>query len=318
MGDYAELISCYGGDTYELMRTFIERLKSDADKGSYAEALRLFNEITGSDPLHADAGIFSRYVQKLADMTSPGNASGKVWKHSTALKNRKIVSSFVRYCEKMKNEGSAKVPADFEDKLMYSPMRKVRETYRYDEVISVSDLDRLYVQVRDSGDLMLMCAVIFAFRCFLRPVNFIGASFSDIYTDASGEYFLDAKGRSAMVHIPSDCVCYIEKYDMMPHGKFIFAKTRSDEPMDITYLDGKLRRACAKAGIEGSVTLNSLRNSATVYAVSNGATPEMMAEALDMQTLAHIRKLSSLKVHFNNTEDYVGIRFVLPGKEQHE
>ncbi len=311
-GVYTELIECYDGDTFELMETFIERLKTDADKRTYAGALRLFHEITGSDPLHATESTFARYVRALNKRTEP-NGEEKTWKHSTALKNRKIINSFVRYCEKLKHKGSVKVPADFENKLMYSPMRAIQESFRYKDIVSVEDIDKLYCYLRDNKKHQLMCALIFALRCFLRPVNFISATFSDIYIDKTGEYFFNGKGRSMMVHIPSDCVPFFEAYAKSVHGNYIFSKTRTNEPMSIDYLDGRLKKACTDAGITSNgITFNNLRNSATVYAVSNGATPEMMAEALDLQTTAHFTKLSSLTLHFNYTQDYVGITFKAP------
>lgn len=310
MADYTELLDCYSGDVLGLMKTFIGRLRSDADRRSYAAALRLFHDITGTDPLTASEDTFSRYVQALQKKTSAPSDGKKAWKHSTALKNRKILSSFVRYCAKIKEQGSDRVPGDFEDRLMYSPMRNVSDGFRYNDIVAVSDIDRLYCHLRDSGDLRLMCAFIFSFRCFLRPVNFIGAAFSDIHVDRAGEYFLDAKGRSALVHIPKDCVPYIEAYEKTRHGRFLFGKKQADGPVDITYLDGRLRKACRDAGCEAEgLTLNSLRNSATVYALSNGATPGIMADALDLQTASHFTRLSSLTVHFDYTHDYVGITF---------
>lgn len=315
MAEYKELLACYGGDTLDLMVSFIDRLKNGSDKRTYAEALRLFNELTGSDPVTASEAVFAKYVRALGRKTEQGGNGGRPWKHSTALKNRKIISSFVRYCLKLRGQESPKVPEGFEDRLMYSPMRGTDETYHFRDVPSVEDIDRLFVHLRGSSP-KLLTAFIFSFRCFLRPVNFIGAVWSDIYTDSSGEFFLQAKGRSALVHIPRDCVPYIEKHAEGSAGRYIFPKARTDEPCDVTYLDGRLRKACADAGIgTKGLTLNALRNAAAVYAASNGATPEMLAESLDLQTTRHFSKLTSLTIHFSGAEDYVGIRFSPPEKD---
>jgi hypothetical protein len=296
--DLTELEKMYPKATYGLIDAFISRIKLAQDQKAYKNAFVDFYKTTGSDLLTGDLDAFSKYVTHLMSLRA-----NNTLKRSTVCKYHKIIASFMSYCVDM-SEHTDTIPKNFENKMLYFPLKAPMDIFQLQHVPTLSELDKLIGYLK-AHDQLTLIAVLFSLRCYLKTGDFINLKTGDVF-EQDGSYFVEAHSRGVVIPVPEDMAGVIAEHfeNNLSDGDYIFSSKRSRH-LAITSMDVRLQKACDACGI--SYTFNDIRNAAAVYSASNGASEEQISDAMGYKTTAHIKKLSSLKVPMEKREDYINI-----------
>ncbi len=298
--DLSDLKMMYPDDTYGLIDAFISRIKLAQDQKSYKNAFVVFHTATGgADLLTGSTEAFSAYVSYISKLCSSGQL-----RHSTVCKYHKIIASFMSYCLDMA-EHSEVIPKNFENKMLFFPLKAPQDVIRLSHTPSLTDIDKLIGYLKTNDELTLI-AVLLSLRCYLKSGEFINLKTGDIFEAQDGKYYVDLRGRKRVVPLPEDVANIIAAYfeTNLMDGDYLFSSKRSNH-LSINMMDARLGKACTACGI--SYTFNDIRNAAAVYSSSFGASETQISEAMGYKTTAHIKKLSSLYIPVEERKDYVNI-----------
>ena len=310
-----DLSDIFPADVCTLVGQYLGLIKTDADKRARIKIFRDFHETTGTDMLRAAEDDFLLYADVLRKRIEE-----KEMKLGTALRNQRILSAFAQFLLKRKGTEGSLVPDSFTDKTGSSRMEEPPEQIYFKDVPGLSDIDTLIGYLRARCDNQTLAAVMLSFKCHLKTGAMLPLKKADIMDDANGDTYIMADDGLPR-RIPADVAEVIDKaLASIPEGGYLFS-TGDGEQISLDGLEKRLKRACVKAGI-GAVSFNRLRNAGAVISVANGADPAKLADSMGYKNHRHIKKLTSLPMHFIDTGQYVNIDVkngpaVLP-KEENE
>lgn len=305
----------------KILPQFLSLLKQEKTKQSYHNALKEFAEFIQYDVLSATKDQCEDYQNHLKDQSKAG-----VLKYSTALKKRKQIASLFNYIEHHREEYELfDFCNHFKDLVMPIPPNSFHEQ----RIPKVVEIDQLIGYLKNN-DMMCLAAVLLSFRCLLTTEEIMQLKINNFYQDTSGTYIIkliDKKSNSyRYCSVPDDVMEVLDSYfDLLIQEK----KSTADQDLmddinwgDIALFDNfkggiytlrTLLNRLSKAFLSfGSkvYTFNDLRNTGAVFAYSNHADTKLIANSLGYKTTRHIQRLSSLKVHLNDANEYINIKLV--------
>lgn len=295
-----DLSDIFPADVCALVAQYLELIKTDADKRARIKIFRDFHSVTGADMLRAEESDFLLYAEHLRKRIEDGEI-----KLGTALRNQRILSAFAQFLLKRKGAEGSLVPDSFTDRTAPSRIEEPPEQIYFKDVPGLTEIDTLIGYLRTRCDNQTLAAVMLSFKCHLKTGAMLLLKKADIMDDANGDTYIMADDGLPR-RIPSDVAEVIDAaLASVPEGGYLFS-TGNGERISLDGLEKRLKRACHKAGI-GAVSFNRLRNAGAVISVANGADPAKLADSMGYKNHRHIKKLTSLPMHFIDTGQYINI-----------
>lgn len=311
--DTRTLLSGFEEYTRSLIMSHVGTLKREADRAAYIGIFSDFFEVTRCDILKAGVEKVGKYMQVLRERYE----TEKI-RYSTMEKYYKVLSAFCTYACRTAADAKARglevnpLLDGFENRFLYFPVKAREEKFAFEKVISLAELDLL---IGAADDDLTLASILLAFKCFLKSSDMIALTSEDIGTDEKGNCFLMLHERKEAVKIPKDVKPVLMRLKALGDG-YLFRNTRTKQFTQKSLIM-RLSKACEAAGIK-NYTFNDLRNSAAVFAASNGATAKELKESMLHRSASHSAKLTSLKVNLNPAESYMHINVDVSGKNTSE
>ena len=153
-----------------------------------------------------------------------------------------------------------------------------------DDLLSMADVDRLLVAIRD--DKMLTAAVVLAVRCAI--------GITDLVALRKGMFFRDKKGRAGLqplsrnsgyILIPEDAAAVIDRYlETLPDNEWLFPSSRVGHPVSARRLRSWLQEAVKANGLPETITFRRLRDLSIVSMLHGGASSDSVANYVSSTT----------------------------------
>ena len=295
-----DLSDIFPDDVCQLVSQYMELIKTDADKRARARIFRDFHSVTGADMLRAEESDYQLYASELESRIGAGEM-----KLGTALRNQRVLSAFAQFLMKRRGAEGSPVPDSFTDRTASSRLEEPPEQIYFKDVPAVSDIDTLIGYLKAKCDNQTLAAVMLSFKCHLKTGVMLPLKKSDIMDDMNGDTYIMC-GEELPRRIPQDVAEVIDAALVsVPDGGYLFNNGKGEQ-ISLDGLEKRLKRACANAGIE-AVSYNRLRNAGAVISIANGAEPTELADSMGYRNHRHIKKLTSLPMHFVDTGQYINI-----------
>ena len=295
-----DLSDIFPDDVCQLVSQYMELIKTDADKRARARIFRDFHSVTGADMLRAEETDYQLYATELESRIGAGEM-----KLGTALRNQRVLSAFAQFLMKRRGAEGSLVPDSFTDRTASSRLEEPPEQIYFKDVPAVSDIDTLIGYLKAKCDNQTLAAVMLSFKCHLKTGVMLPLKKSDIMDDMNGDTYIMC-GEELPRRIPQDVAEVIDAALVsVPDGGYLFNNGKGEQ-ISLDGLEKRLKRACANAGIE-AVSYNRLRNAGAVISIANGAEPAELADSMGYRNHRHIKKLTSLPMHFVDTGQYINI-----------
>ena len=290
------LLSQYFLDT--IWPHFMAGFRNPSTKDSYFSDICTFSEFIKKDILESTFEDCKRYTEYLYVQ----KAAGAI-KQSTIVKKHKELSAlFTFICN-----GKYQVPRDFTNWFIKIEVEVPTSSIHANTVLSVTDIDILVGYLRENNEICFI-AFLLALKQMLRTSEMVNLKVPDITLDEQNVPCLRIKESSGHVRynkIAPDVFEAIMHLISDGRNGYILSKD-GRKPYAKRTLQKYLSDACAALNMK-SITFNDLRNTGTVYSISNGASIELVNQELGMVSNRHITRLQNTVVTFNNASDYVNV-----------
>lgn len=163
------------------------------------------------------------------------------------------------------------------------------------KIISRSDLNKL-IDYLSKNDLMCLTAVLLSVKTLLTKSQFLSLKVLDLNLQEKYVY-VHTKYKTIINELTDDMIPYIDTYVSNLSDRSIYLFPSSYAPygcISSKQILNRLHKACKAAGAE-KCTFNDLRNTGTAASVANGATAEMIVDAVDLKSYQHVDRLTNIK-----------------------
>ncbi len=299
-----DYLSVYPEETRSLIAEYLEGIASEHDRMARERIFWDFHRITGKDLLHAETSAFEAYVGELRNRVAAGRM-----KLNTALKFQRVIAAFAAFVMKEKKKGNPNVPSGFEDRTLTARIEEPPEEIHFKDIPSLKEMDDIIGYLRSRKDFQTLAAILLAYKCLFKTGEITELKKSDILSDGEGYTYITIKSEQP-VRISEDVASILDTcLAETPDGGYIFS--RNGSKITQAALQKRIRCACINAGI-GSYSLNSFRNAGVSAAIGAGADSVRLCDDMRYRNRAHIKRLSSLPIHYTDMRGYVNIEIKDP------
>lgn len=294
----------YPSDTAELMISYLSGIKTYKEVSARASVYADFFAVTGADLLRCQRDTIVMYLNVLGSRVEK-----EAMKRSTSIKYRKFLSAFLSWCEAEKESGNEDVPDGFRNVMKDIRSEESGEVFRLEEMPGLSELDKLIGYLKEKDRLVLTAAML-SMKCLLKTGEIVPLKRRDILSESGGKTFIIVEGRTVPIFVPEDISGLLdETVGAAGTSQWLFPSRKNGGHLEVSFFQRHLSNACKSAGVR-RMTFNSLRNMASVMAVSAGADVVKLNEDLGNKTKTHIAKLESLPLRYSDSGDrYVNLTF---------
>jgi integrase len=282
-----------------IWRKFSSNFKNPNTKDTYFSDICSFADFIKKDIPDATYNDCILYIDDLKKRRAAGE-----FMLSTVAKKHKELSGLFTYIKSQNFD----IPDDFNNWFRKIEVELPSSAISANKVLSVTEIDQLIGYLRQNNIICLI-ALLLSFKQMLKTSEMINLKVSDITLDSQNNPFIrlpSIHGEFRYNKLSQDVLSLLIEHTASFDGGYILSKD-GKVPYSKRTLQKYLQEACKNSGIENTYTFNDLRNTGTVFAISNGAAIGTVKNELGMITNRHITRLKSLVINFNDAGSYVNI-----------